>query len=106
MLGSALRAEKRRQLFDSDTGFADQRTKRSLCDFAVIGNRKPAKWGFPVAEDDVTALLTIDFVPELAKRSNGFAPGDSRYEAHTATSMTSSWMEGGIGSPFSRRLSR
>ena len=41
---SVLRAEKRHELLDSDTGFADQRTKRSLCDFAVIGNRKPAKW--------------------------------------------------------------
>ena len=106
LLGSALRAEKRRELFDSNAGFADQRTKRSLSDFAVIGNCKPAKWRFAVAEDDVTALLAIDFVPELAKYSNGFAPGDSRNEAHTATSMTSSWIEGGIGSPFSRRLSR
>ena len=78
LLGGALRAEKRRELFDGDTCLADQGAKRTLGDFAVIGNRKPAERGITVAEDDVTALLTIDFVPEPAKCSNGFAAGDSR----------------------------
>jgi hypothetical protein len=54
----------------------------------------------------VAAPLAIDFVPELVECGHGFAPRDAREDAHTAMSMTSSLMDGGIGSPRSRRLSR
>ena len=58
-----------------------------------------------VPENDVAALLPIDLVSEPPERSDCLTARDARKDAQTATSMTSSWIDGGIGSFRSRRLS-
>ena len=106
LLDSALPAQELRKLLDRNARLADQCPQRTLRDFAVIRDREPAKRRLAMSQDDVTALLTVDLVPEPAERGYGRSPGYPRQQTHTATSITSSWMEGGIGSPRSRRLSR
>jgi len=58
-----------------------------------------------VPENDVAALLPIDLVPKTAEGSDRLTARDARKDTQTATSMTSSWIDGGIGSFRSRRLS-
>lgn len=94
------------ELFHSDSGLPDQGSKSSLCKFAVIRNCEPTKGRDRVAKYDVTALLAVDFIAKPLERGDRIATRDPREGAHTATSMTSSWIDGGIGSPRSRRLSR
>jgi hypothetical protein len=53
----------------------------------------------------VAAPLSIHLVPEAAEDSNRLPSRNARQGTHTATSMTSSWMDGGIGSFRSRKLS-
>jgi len=90
LLDSALPADECRELFDRDTGLADQDPECALCDFAVIGDGEAAERGLRMPQDDVAPLLAVDFVSEPAKGRHGLAAGDSREGAQTATSMTSS----------------
>jgi hypothetical protein len=59
-----------------------------------------------MAQDDVAAALPVDFVPKTTERIDHLPTRNSRQNAHIATSMISSLIAGGIGSPRSRKLSR
>jgi len=72
----------------------------------MIGKRKAPVRRLGLPKDDMASPLAINFVPEHPKGGDGFAPRDARKNAHTAMSMTSSLIAGGIGSPRSRKLSR
>ena len=66
------------------------------------GQAAMGRLGMP--EDDVAALLAIYLVPEAPKRGDCLTARNARKDTHTATSMTSSWIDGVIGSLRSRRL--
>jgi hypothetical protein len=53
----------------------------------------------------VAASLTVELVPKPAKRIDCVAPRDTRESRQTATSTTSSVIDGGIASPRSLKLS-
>jgi hypothetical protein len=105
VLYCTLLAEKRHELFYRDPGFTNQRAQRSLCDLSMIRDGEAAMGRLRVPEDDVAALLPVYLVPKAPEGSDCFTTRNAREDTHTATSMTSSWMEGGIGSFRSRRLS-
>lgn len=105
LLCSTPLAKKRGKLFDRDPCVADQRAQGSLCNLSMVWDGKAAMGRLAVSENDVTALLPIDLVPEASERSDRLTARDARKNTQTATSMTSSWMDGGIGSFRSRRLS-
>lgn len=71
----------------------------------MIRNGQAAMGRLGMPEDDVAALLAIYLVPEAPKRGDCLTARNARKDTHTATSMTSSWIDGGIGSFRSRRLS-
>jgi hypothetical protein len=71
----------------------------------MIRDGEAAMGRLGVSENDVAALLPIYLVPEAAESSDCLTTRNKRKDTHTATSMTSSWMDGGIGSFRSRRLS-
>ena len=75
------------------------------CDLAMIWDGEAAMRGLSMPEDDVAALLPIHLVPEAPERGDRVAARDARENTHTATSMTSSWIDGGIASFRSRKLS-
>jgi hypothetical protein len=75
---AALRSKQIEELSDGDPRFADQRSQSALREFAVIGNREPPERGIAVAQNDMTALLAIDLVSELAERRDRFSSGDAR----------------------------
>jgi hypothetical protein len=54
----------------------------------------------------VTATLSVDHVPKLRERRYQLPSGDSRQHAQLRTSITSSSIGGGTGSPCARKLSR
>ncbi len=93
------------EILDADAGFPNQGAEGSLPDFAMIGNGETAMRRLRMAEDDVAAALSVDLVTEPPERRNDLSTGDSGKGAHTATSMISSLIVGGMGSSRSRRLS-
>jgi hypothetical protein len=54
----------------------------------------------------VAAPLAVSLVADALEDANRLAGRDARELAQTATSTSSSWMDGGIGSSRSLRLSR
>jgi len=94
------------QLVGGEAGIAQQGAERPFGDLGVIGHHQPPMGRFAVAEDDVASTSPIDLVSELGEDFHQLPTGQDRQRAHTATSMISSWMAGGIASPCSRRLSR
>ena len=105
LLYSTLLAKECRELFDRDTCCPDQRAQGSLCHLSMVRHGESAMGRLAVPKNDVAALLPIDLVPEAPERGNCLTARDARKDAQTATSITSSWMDGGIGSFRSRRLS-
>ena len=71
----------------------------------MIRNRKAAMGWLRLPEDDVAPLLPINFIAETAENGDCLAAGNARERTHTATSITSSWMDGGTGSFRARKLS-
>jgi hypothetical protein len=71
----------------------------------MIRNGETAMGRQQLPENDVAALLPIHLVTESTKNRDGLAAGDAGQRTHTATSITSSWIDGGIGSSRSRKLS-
>jgi len=59
-----------------------------------------------LAQHDVTAALVIDDVSDLAECRYQLPSRDSRQHAQLRTSITSSSIGGGTGSPCACRLSR
>ena len=101
----SLPANQADELVNGDAGLSNERPERSLAHFAVVWNGEAAMRRFRMAKDDVAAPLPVDFVPQPPERSNDLSTGNPREDAHTATSMISSLMVGGMGSSRSRRLS-
>ena len=71
-------ADDRDELFDRDSGLADQGSESALRDFAMIGDRQPAKGRCRMPKDDVTALLAVDLVPEPPEGRDCFTTRDAR----------------------------
>ena len=94
------------QLVGGEAGIAQQGAKRPFGDLGVIRHHKPPIGRFAVAKDDVASTLPIDGISGLGEHLDQLPTGQDRQRAHTATSMISSWMAGGIASSCSRRLSR
>jgi len=94
------------QLVGGEAGIAQQGAERPFGDLGVIGHHQPPMGRFAVAEDDVASTLPIDRVSEQGGDLDQLPTGRDRQRAHTASSMISSWMAGGIASSCSRRLSR
>lgn len=99
-------AEKNYKLFNADSGFADEGSKSALREFPMIWHGEPAIRWPDTAKNDMAPLLPIDLVSKATKRGDGLTTRDPRQRAQTATSITSSRIDGGMGSPRSRRLSR
>lgn len=57
-------------------------------------------------EDHMTTALAIPLVPEAFEHADSVSSRYGRELAQTATSTNSSWIDGGIGSSRSLRLSR
>jgi hypothetical protein len=105
LLCSTLLAKKSGELFDRDTCLPNQRAQGSLRDFSMIRDCETAMRRLAAPENDVAALLPIDLVPKAAESGHRLTARDARKDTQTATYMTSSWIDGGIGSFRSRRLS-
>ena len=86
------------KLFHSKACLFDNCPKRSFGYFFVVGNNKTAIRIRDLSEHYVAALLAVPFIPSLLQSRNYFSPRDLRENTHTATSITSSFIEGGIGS--------
>ena len=104
-LDSTLLAKKRDELFDREARRPNQRAQGSVRDLSMIRNGEAAMGRLGMPEDDVAALLAIYLVPEAPKGGDCLTTRNARKDTHTATSMTSSWIDGGIGSFRFRRLS-
>lgn len=65
----------------------------------MIGDDEATMGLLDVSEYDMAAPLAVNLVAKLPKGRDGFASGNAREFAHTATSTSSSPMGGGIGSP-------
>jgi hypothetical protein len=59
-----------------------------------------------MTEDDVAAPLPINSVAEADEHLHQFPAGNNRERTQTATSTISSRIVGGMGSSWSRKLSR
>ena len=99
-------SEKCSELVDREAGFADQGTQRALCEGPVIRNYQASMRSVTVAKNDMASTLSILLVADLPEGTNCFATRDDRKLGQTATSTSSSWIEGGIGSSRSLRLSK
>ena len=83
---------------------ADKGAECALGEFAVVGNGEATARGMTL--DDVAAGLVVSFVTDLAEGFDGVSTGTDREAAHTVTSMISSVMGLGRGSPCFSRLWR
>ena len=100
------RLETPNQLFHRKSCLSDDCTQSSFRNFLVIRHYEASMGHRELSQHDVTAALPVDFVSKLDKRSNQVSTGDSRQNAQPRTSITSSSMGGGAGSPCARKLSR
>lgn len=106
MLYSHAFLQKGNELLYCKPRLPDKGPERTLRDFTVIGNHQPAVGRKNIPQDHVASASAIQFVAQLVKRRDGFLPGNPGDRAQTATSTISSPIDGGIGSPWARRLSR
>ena len=105
LLYCTLLTKERNELFDREARCPNQRAQGSLRNFSMIRNGEKPVRRLGVPENDVAAVLPIYLVPEAPKGSDCLTTRNAWKDTHTATSMTSSWIDGGIGSFRSRRLS-
>ena len=82
----------------------DKGAERALGEFAVVGNSEATPRG--MAQDDVATGLVVGFLADLTEGFDGVRTGTNREAAHTGTSMISSVMGLGTGSPCFSRLWR
>lgn len=63
-------------------------------------------WRILMAQYDVPTGLVVHHIAELLERPDRFSTGDGRQAGQSGSSTVSSHIDGGIGSPCLRRLSR
>jgi len=93
-----------RELVHRKPGFSNQRPKGSFGQFCVVGNGEASVRRVGVPKNDVTPVLRIPFVSDFPECPDSVAAGNHRQLHPPATSITSSRMLGGKGSPCFRRL--
>ena len=99
-------SRKFRELLHRKAGLSNQRPQSYLGEFIVVGYRQsPARWD-GVPEKHVAAVLLIECVANSTESADGLAARNYRPLHQPATSMTSSRMLGGTGSPCFFRLFR
>jgi len=98
--------QKCSELVDREAGFADECSQRALCEGSMVGNNQASMRSVAMPENDMASALSILLVADSLEGANRFATRDDRELAQTATSTSSSWIEGGMGSSRSLRLSR
>ena len=105
--------KKSRELFHRESGLSNQRSEGSFGEFLMVGNGEASVRWVGVPENHVAAVLLIEFIANLAECLDRLAEcldrlaaGNYRQLHPPATSMTSSRMLGGTGSPCFFRLLR
>ena len=98
--------KKSRELFHRESGLSNQRSEGSFGEFLMVGNGEASVRWVGVPENHVAAVLLIEFIANLAECLDRLAAGNYRQLHPPATSMTSSRMLGGTGSPCFFRLLR
>ena len=93
------------ELGNCEPCFSNDGAKRAFGDFLVVRHSHPPTRRIGIPQDDVAALLAVEFVTDTRERCDDFASRDPGQRTHTATSTTSSPIDGGIGSLWARRLS-
>jgi hypothetical protein len=92
------------ELVHRKPGLSNQRPQGSFSQFFMVGNGEASvRWG-GVPKNDVATVLIILFVSDLSECLDCLAARYHRQLHPLATSMTSSRMLGGNGSPCFRRL--
>jgi len=69
----AQRSKKLLELVDRETRLANDRAKRALRYFTMIGDRNPAVRGLSISHDDVAATLVIEGKAHLFQRLHDFS---------------------------------
>jgi hypothetical protein len=105
LLGCA-RLQQRDEFIDRQAGLADECAEGALGNDPVIRDYEAPVRSIAMAKHDVAAPLAISLIPDPLERPDNLSPGDAGKLAQTATSTSSSLMDGGIGSPRALRLSR
>jgi len=98
--------QKCSELVDREAGFADEGSQSALREGSMVGNNQAPMRSVAMPENDMASALSILLVTDSLEGANRFATRDDRELAQTATSTSSSWIEGGMGSSRSLRLSR
>jgi len=88
-----------RELFHRKPSLSNQRPKSPFGKFFVIWNGEAPVGRIGASKNDVAPVLLIEFVSQLSESLNGIAAGNHRQLHPPATSMISSSMLGGTGSP-------
>jgi hypothetical protein len=96
--------EKPRELLHGKAGISNERSKRPLGQFFVVGNRQAPIWRAAVPKNHVAAVLYVEFLAGFAQSPHGVIASNNWQFHPVATSMTSSNMLGGTGSPCFLRL--
>lgn len=78
--------------------FAKERAKGSLGDVRMVRDDETSMRAFVMAQDDVASPLAVDLVSQALEGPDGLRTRDVGQFAQTATSTTSSSIDGGIGS--------
>jgi hypothetical protein len=96
--------QKPRELFYCKSSLPNERPKSSFSHFFVVGNGKtPVRW-IGASKDDVAPVLLIEFVSGFSECLDRVT-ARNHWQLHPPeTSITSSIMLGGTGSPCLRRL--
>ena len=87
------------ELLDRQSRLPDYGPQRPRGDLAMIGNSDASMGMIDLSHDDVAGPLPVLLVPHLRQRRYHLAARHPRQLTHTATSITSSSIEGGMGSP-------
>ena len=94
------------ELVDGQARGADQRPKSAFGKFLMVGDGEaPVGW-LGVPKENVATLLHIHLIADPAEGLDCLCAGNDRQFHPPGTSMTSSSMPGGTGSPCFRRLFR
>jgi hypothetical protein len=93
-----------RELVHRKPGLSDQCPKGSFSQFFMIGNGEASVRWVGVSKNDVATVLLVEFVSGRSECLDCLAARNYRQLHPPATSMTSSRILGGNGSPCFRRL--
>jgi hypothetical protein len=99
-----VRLQQLSKLFHCKPSLANQSSKSPFRPLFVIWNGKAPMRGIAAPEKDVAAVLLIDFVSGFSECLDCLGAGNNRQPHPPTTSMTSSIMLGGTGSPCFLKL--